>query len=89
MADFLGFLAVGGGFVAVLGGFVWLAARIRRQGHGAAIMGPIDEVYHPGAHRARIEIEIHDERMVPTPSADDQFDEPGRPGQAVRAGGSG
>jgi hypothetical protein len=35
-------------------------------------MGPIDEIYHPAAHRFRIEIELQAERMVPLAPADDQ-----------------
>lgn len=72
MADVLGFLMLVAGFTAALGGFVWLAARIRRRGLGGAVMGPIDEIYHPAAHRARFDVEVQHERAAPSPSADDQ-----------------
>lgn len=72
MTDVLGLLMVVAGFTAVLGGFVWLAARIRHRGLGGAVMGPIDEVYNPAAHRARLDVEIQHERPSPSPSADDQ-----------------
>ena len=32
----------------------------------------LDEIYHPAAHRFRFEIEVHEQRMMPMPSADDQ-----------------
>jgi hypothetical protein len=57
-------------FAAALTGFVLLAKHMRRRGLGGALMGPIDEVWHPGAHRFRLEVETHEERAVPLPSAD-------------------
>lgn len=36
-------------------------------------MGPIDEIYHPGAHRARLDLRTYEERMAPMPSPDDQW----------------
>lgn len=71
VAEILALLIVVGGFAAVLGGFVWLAARIRRRGLGGAVMGPIDEVYNPGAHRARYDIQVQHERAQPSPAAGD------------------
>ena len=67
----LGMLVGLGSFAVVLAVFVLLARRIRRSGAGARLMGPIDEVFHPGAHRSRVEIQIADERAdPPAPSAD-------------------
>src|SRR4051794_36153585 len=64
------------GFAVVLGGVAWLGSRARRRGIGGGLMGPLDEVYHPSAHRYRIEIEQHAQRLTPMPSADDRV----RPG---------
>ncbi len=60
-----------GAFVAVLAGLMWLARRVRHSGAGARLMGPIDEMWNPGAHRSRQVIEVQDERMVAPGSADD------------------
>ncbi|HLL67078.1 MAG TPA: hypothetical protein VK453_15445 [Micromonosporaceae bacterium] len=73
METLLASLAVAGGFAAILGALAWLGARIRRSGTGGGIMGPIDEIYNPGAHRARLDVQTHEERMVPMPSPDDQW----------------
>ena len=63
-------LIVAGGFAAVLYGFMLLAQRIRRRGLGGPIMGPIDEIYHPAAHRIRFQIEVQEQHLVPMPSPD-------------------
>jgi hypothetical protein len=55
---------------AVLGGFVWLALRIRRRGLGGGVLGPVDEIYRPTAHRARIQIEAQQVLAAPGPQAD-------------------
>ena len=72
VAAFLGFLVVAISLAAILGTLVWLGRWVRRRGIGGGIMGPLDEIYHPAAHRFRLEIQVHEERMVPMPSADDQ-----------------
>ena len=33
--------------------------------------GPFEEIWHPAAHRARVEIEIQDERISPDAQAGD------------------
>ena len=71
MTQVLGVLAVAVGLVVVLGPFAWLARRVRRSGVGARLMGPIDEIYNPGAHRSRLELQVQEQRMAPRPSADD------------------
>ncbi|MEV6708647.1 hypothetical protein [Micromonospora wenchangensis] len=63
-------LMVVGSLVVILAGLVWLARRVRRSGVGAGLMGPIDEVYNPGAHRARQEIQVQDERAEAPSTAD-------------------
>jgi len=68
MADAVELLGVVGGFAAVLGALVLLARRVRRGGVGGGIMGPLDEIYHPAAHRVRFEIEVQQARLVPLPA---------------------
>jgi hypothetical protein len=84
VGEFLAFVLVAGGFGAVMGALAWLARRVRRRGVGGGLMGPLDEIYHPAAHRFRVEIQVHEERMVPMPSPDDQWrryrGEAGQPG---------
>lgn len=58
---------------AALGGFVWLAARVRRSGVGAQVMGPIDQLYRPAAHQFRQESRTGEKMAAPLPSADDQW----------------
>jgi hypothetical protein len=67
--DFLiGALVVFGGFAVVFALFALLAARIRRRGVGGSLMGPIDEIYHPSAHRYRAEIREYEQRAAPAPN---------------------
>lgn len=56
-------------FALVLGGLVGLALRVRRRGAagGYSIMGVFDEMWHPAALEARVEIQRHDERQAPAP----------------------
>jgi hypothetical protein len=69
MNDVLAIALVVAIFGVVLGGLPWLAFRVRRRtaGGGYSLMGPFDEVWHPAALQARIEIEVQDERPVPAP----------------------
>lgn len=71
MGELAAFLMVIGGSAATMGGLAWLGSRLRRRGAGGAVMGPVDEIFHPSAHRFRIEIQVQEERMVPMPSPDD------------------
>jgi hypothetical protein len=73
MSGFLAFLAFAGGFAAILGAFVLLARRVRRTGVGGGLTGPLDEIYHPAAHRLRFEIEAQEQRMAPMPPPEDQW----------------
>ncbi|MEV4845311.1 hypothetical protein AB0K20_19130 [Micromonospora matsumotoense] len=66
-------LIIVGSLVVILAGLVWLAHRVRRSGVGAGLMGPIDEIYNPGAHRAGQEIQVQDERVEAPSLADDPF----------------
>ncbi|WP_329017105.1 hypothetical protein OG271_11985 [Micromonospora rifamycinica] len=56
-------LIVVGSLAMILAGCAWLALRVRRSSVGARLIGPIDEIYHPGAHRSRQEIHMQDQRM--------------------------
>jgi hypothetical protein len=62
---FIAFLAA---LAVTVGGLVLLASRIRRRGIGDTVMGPFDEVWHPTAHRAHIEIREQEERTTPAPT---------------------
>jgi hypothetical protein len=69
-----GFLTVAAffaGLAATMAALVWLARRVRRRGIGGGLMGPIDEMWHPSAHRFRLEIETHEQRMMPMSPAED------------------
>lgn len=83
MGEFLAFLVVAGCLAAILAGLAWLGSYVRRHGIGGAVMNPVDEIYHPAAHRFRFEIQVQEERMVPMPSPDDQR----RPGRGQVGGG--
>ena len=72
MVTFLGVLTAVAGLAAILTGLTWLARRVRRHGTGGGIMGPIDEIYRPSAHRLRFEIEAHEQRMLPLPAPQDK-----------------
>jgi len=63
-------LTVAGGFAAILGAVAWLGVRVRRRGIGGGLMGPVDEIYNPGAQRARLDVETYEERIVPMASPD-------------------
>ena len=56
-------------YAVVLGGLVW----IRRRGRGSSLMQPFDEIWHPAAHQARIEVEVQQERPAPTPLPGDRL----------------
>ncbi|MBE1487242.1 hypothetical protein [Plantactinospora soyae] len=73
MEAFLAALVGVTALAAVLGGLLWLAARVRRRGAGAAVMGPFEEIWHPAGHRARIEVRVQQERAVSMPSPGDRL----------------
>jgi hypothetical protein len=46
---------------------------------GGSVAGPFEEIWHPAAHRARIEVQVQDERTMDAPSPGDPLilsDEP-------------
>lgn len=64
-------LVLVGALVGVPAFVAWLGIRIRRRGIGGDLMGPLDLIYNPGAHRFRPEIRTYEERTVPLPAAED------------------
>ncbi len=74
---------IGSGVVVVLlgGALLGLRALSRRMRHrprGGSVMGPFDEIWHPAAHDARVEVHEQDERPAPAPSPDEPRDQRGR-----------
>lgn len=55
--------------IAVL--LVALGRRVRRSGRGGDALGPFEELWHPAAHRARVEVRTHDSRQEAAPSPGD------------------
>ncbi|HOZ59632.1 MAG TPA: hypothetical protein PKY70_15730 [Nakamurella multipartita] len=52
-------------FLLVLTGLWAIGRRSRGRAAGGAVTGPFEEIWHPAAHRARIEVQIQDERIAP------------------------
>lgn len=63
-------LALLGTLVGIPACVAWIGIRIRRRGIGGELMGPLDAIYNPGAHRWRPEIRTYEERTVPVPPAE-------------------
>ncbi|MGP4021250.1 hypothetical protein [Saccharopolyspora sp. 5N708] len=71
MGDLVAPLVVLAIFGVVLIGLPLLAFRARRR-RGGGVLGPFEEIWHPAAHRARIETEVQEQRLAPPmPSPDD------------------
>ncbi|MDG4832354.1 hypothetical protein O7627_24035 [Solwaraspora sp. WMMD1047] len=70
MTGVVGFLVVAAGVAGIAGGLVWLGARIRRRGGGVDVLGPFEEIWHPAAHRSRLEIQAQEEWVAPMPTPD-------------------
>jgi hypothetical protein len=66
MAEVAAAAAVLGFFGAVMALLAWQGARIRRRPRGAneAFVGPLQEIWHPAGHRARLEAETVEERAA-------------------------
>lgn len=71
MGEVLPVLLVFAAFAAVLIGLAWLTRRAKGRRVGSSVAGPFEEIWHPSAHRARIDIQVQDERKVPLPSPGD------------------
>jgi hypothetical protein len=74
VADLLVILAVLVAFGAVMIGLALLTRRARGRRIGSSVAGPFEEIWHPAAHRARIDIEVQDERKIGTPSPGDPLE---------------
>jgi hypothetical protein len=65
-------IAIGGSvlmFLTVVVGLPSLAARVRRRGAATgSMMGPFEEMWHPAATRARLDIEVQQEMREPAPT---------------------
>jgi hypothetical protein len=70
VADLLIPLGLVAGLAAVVAALWRLAVRVRRRGAGD-VLGPFDELWHPAAHRTRIEKQEQSERRAPAPSPED------------------
>jgi hypothetical protein len=68
----IGLAVVVAGFALAMWLFARLATRIRRQGIGAALVGPLEEVYKPSNRRYRIEIEAEAQTYVPIEAPGDR-----------------
>lgn len=71
MITLLGLLVTAGALTAVASGLTWLGSRLRRRSVASDVMGPFEEIWHPAAHRARLELQVYEERVIPAPSPDD------------------
>jgi hypothetical protein len=58
---------------AVLAGCAALAARVRRGGTGGSVLGPFEDLWHPAAQRARLEVETQQEQPAPAPEPGDRL----------------
>jgi hypothetical protein len=65
------FLVVAASVAGIAAGLVWMGARLRRRGGGVDVMGPFEEMWHPAAHRSRLEVQAQEEWVVPMPTPDD------------------
>ncbi len=61
-----------GGLALIVAGLVWVASRARGRRAGGAVLGAVDEIWHPAAYRPRVEIEVQSERAVPLPPGGDR-----------------
>jgi len=71
VTDLLAILAVLAAFGAVMVALALLTKRSRGRRVGSSVAGPFEEIWHPAAHRARIDIEVQDERKIGAPSPGD------------------
>lgn len=60
-------------FGIVLWGLARAARRLRRRGGGESLMQPFDEIWHPTAYHARLDVEVQQERPAPSPSPGDRL----------------
>lgn len=58
-------------FGAVMTGLAVATRHRRGRRASASVAGPFEELWHPAAHRARVAIEIQDERVAEAPAPGD------------------
>jgi len=63
----VGVLSVISLFAVVLGSLGWAARRVRSRAGGGSLMNPFDEIWHPIAYHARLEIDAQGELAAPVP----------------------
>lgn len=68
---------------------VWLKKGLDGRGGMGSVLGALDEVFNPGAARARDEMHEQHERVIPTPSPGDRLLREGRVRIRVERGESG
>jgi hypothetical protein len=73
----IGLAVVVAGFALAMWLFARVAVKIRKQGVGTALMGPLEEVWKPSNQRFRIEIEADAQRQLPIEAPGDRR-RPGR-----------
>jgi hypothetical protein len=57
----------------------WLRRSMGDSAHGsAAVLGVLDDIWHPGAARAREQLDAQNELVMPTPSPGDKLLEDGK-----------
>jgi hypothetical protein len=71
MSDVVPVVAVFVAFAVVMMCLASSTRRRRGRRVASSVAGPFEEIWHPAAHRARIQVEIQDERKVAMPSPDD------------------
>ena len=64
-------LAVFAAFGVVMVALALLTRRARGRRVGSSVAGPFEEIWHPAARRARIDIEVQEERKIGAPSPGD------------------
>ena len=84
MPDLLPTLLIVVGFVVVMAGLAWMTTRRRGRKAAGAVAGPFEEIWHPSAHRARIDIEVQDERKIALTEAGDPLFPDGPDGAGPR-----
>jgi hypothetical protein len=71
MGEFVPAIVILGSLALVVALLAWIASRARGRRAGGAVLGAVDEIFHPAAHRPRIEVREQVEREVARPPAGD------------------
>lgn len=73
----------------VVGVLLWMKRGLGPRAGMSSVLGALDEVFNPGAARAREDIEDQHERVIPVPSPGDRMLREGRVQISVRETASG